>query len=66
MFSCAIVRLPETFSRNARRLDDAEGDEGIDEIAPAVADLDADILDIEAEQPIVDELHRVDESWSGS
>ena len=61
MFSRAISRLPETFSRNFRGSVMLEGDEGVDDVAAPVAHLHADVLEVEAQQPVVDDLHRVDE-----
>ena len=43
------------------RIGDPEGDEGVDDVAPPVAHLDADVLEVEAQQPVLDDLHRVDE-----
>ncbi len=44
-----------------RGIGDLEGDEGVDDVAPAVAHLHADVLKVEAEQPVLDDLNRVDE-----
>ena len=41
------------------RVGDLEGDEGVDDVAAPVAHLHADVLEIEAEQPVLDDLDRV-------
>ena len=48
------------------RIGDLEGDEGVDDVAAPVAHLHADILEVEAQQPVLDDLDTCRRSSSGS
>ena len=43
------------------RIGDAVGEEGVDHVGRAVADLQLHVGDVVAQQPVFDDLHRVDE-----